>query len=418
MSPKVLVVGMHDNGPAGIGADLVARIREAEFLVGGQRHLDFFPDVKAEKLALRTNLKEAVATVQDRMATKRVVVLASGDPLFFGIGKHLVARLGADHLEIHPAPSTMQVAFARACEGWEDAALVSVHGKPLANLDDAAREASKIGVFTDDKNTPSAIARHLIGLGCGDFKAVVCESLGGTDEKTSRYDGLEDLAKAETGDLNVLILIRKEEAAAPVALDPASIPVVGIPDGMFLYRQPKKGLITKVEVRVVSLARMSLRPGNVVWDIGAGSGSVSVEAARLVGPKGRVFAIEKNREDYELIAENLRRFSVLDRVTAVNAKAPEGIDRFDAPDAVFMGGSGGEMTTILDIAKSRLKPGGRIVVNAITAESFATASGWFKTSGLPSWEMTMLNVSRSAPILEMTRFEALNPIFVLSGTAR
>ncbi len=414
---KVLVVGMHDNGPAGIGADLVRRIGEAEFLVGGQRHLDFFPQSKAEKLALRTNLKEAVATVQDRMATKRVVVLASGDPLFFGIGKHLVSRLGADHLEIHPAPSTMQVAFARACEGWEDAALVSVHGKPLSNLDAPAQEAVKIGVFTDDKNTPAVIARHLIGLGCGDFKAVVCESLGGTDEKVTRYGSLEALSRAETGDLNVLILVRKEaDAAAAPALDPQAVPVVGIPDGMFLYRQPKKGLITKVEVRVVSLARMSLRPGDTVWDIGAGSGSVSVEAARLVGSKGRVFAIEKNKEDYDLIAENLRRFGVLDRVTAVNAKAPEGIETFDAPDAVFMGGSGGEMTTILNIAKSRLKPGGRIVVNAITAESFAGATGWFKTSGL-AWEMTMLNVSRSAPILDMTRFEALNPIFVVSGVS-
>ena len=415
---KVLVIGMHDNGPAGLPEALVRRIREAEFLVGGQRHLDFFPESKAEKLALRTNLKEAVAAVQDRMATKKVVVLASGDPLFFGIGKHLVSRLGADRLEIHPAPSTMQMAFARACEGWEDAALVSVHGKPLANLDEAAREAGKMGIFTDDKNTPAAIARHLIGLGCGDFRAVVCESLGGADEKVSRYEGLEALGRAQTGDLNVLILVRKEAAAgAAAALDPKAVPVVGIPDGMFVYRQPKKGLITKVEVRVVSLARMSLKPGDTVWDIGAGSGSVSVEAARLVGPHGRVFAIEKNREDFELIEENLRRFSVLDRVKAVCAKAPEGMEQFDAPDAVFMGGSGGEMASILDIAKSRLKPGGRIVVNAITAESFAGASGWFKASGL-AWEMTMLNVSRSAPILDMTRFEALNPIFVLSGTGR
>jgi precorrin-6Y C5,15-methyltransferase (decarboxylating) len=413
---KVQVIGMNDDGPAGLPAVLVRRVEEAELLFGGERHLAFFPESKAQKTVVKSNLKEVAQAIKDQVGRKRIVVLASGDPLFFGIGKYLASRLGADALEVTPAPSAMQLAFARAGESWEDAALVSVHGKPMENLDGPARDAAKLGIFTDEKNSPAAIATYLLGLGCGDFSSVICENLGGADEKVTRLAGLAELAKAPSGPLNVLILIRKEEGTAPAALDPKAVPVVGIPDGMFVYRQPKKGLITKVEVRVVSLARMALKPDNVVWDVGAGSGSVAVEAARLVGPMGRVFAIEKNREDFELIEENLRRFNVSDRVTAICGRAPEGIGGFDAPDAVFVGGSGGELGGILDLAKSRLKPSGRIVVNAITAENLAAATAWFKGSGL-RWEMTMLNVSRSAPILDMTRFDALNPIFVVSGTA-
>ena len=417
MSPKVQVIGMNDDGPEGLPPALVRRIEEAELLFGGERHLAFFPESKARKTVVKANLKEITQTLKEAMGTKRIVVLASGDPLFHGIGKYLASRLGADALEVTPAPSAMQLAFARAGESWEDAALVSVHGKPLGNLDPVAQEAPKLGIFTDEKNSPAAIAAYLLQLGCGDFRAVVCENLGGADEKLARYPSLGALAKAATGPLNVLILIRKgEEGVAPASLVPGAVPMVGIPDGMFVYRQPKKGLITKVEVRVVSLARMSLRPGDTVWDVGAGSGSVTVEAARLIGPKGRVFAIEKNREDFELIETNLRRFDVSDRATAVCGRAPEGIGSFDAPDAVFVGGSGGELGGILDLARSKLKPGGRIVVNAITAENLAAATAWFKGSGL-RWEMTMLNVSRSTPILDMTRFEALNPIFVVSGTA-
>ena len=366
---------------------------------------------------MKSNLKEVAAAIQDQ-AGKRIVVLASGDPLFFGIGKYLASRLGPEALEVIPAPSAMQLAFARAGESWEDTALVSVHGKPMENLDAPAMEAAKLGVFTDEKNSPAAVVRHLMALGCGDFRAVVCENLGAADEKVSRYGSLAELAGASPGPLNVLILLRKgEEGGALPPLDPASLPAVGIQDGSFAYRQPKKGLITKMEVRVVSLAKMALRPGDVVWDVGAGSGSVSVEAARLVGPKGRVFAIEKNREDFEYIEKNLRRFGVADRIAAVCGKAPDGMDKFDAPDAVFVGGSGGEMPAILDLAKARLRPGGRIVVNAVTVESLGAAAAWFKASGL-AWEMAMLGVSRSAPILDMNRFEALNPVFVVSGTAR
>ena len=416
MTPKAYVIGMNDDGPSGLPPSVVRIIGEAELLFGGERHLAFFPESRAAKTVVKSNLKEVAQAVKDALGRKRIVVLASGDPLFHGIGKYLASRVGAESLEILPAPSAMQLAFARAGESWEDAALVSVHGKPLENLDAAAQEAPKLGVFTDERNSPAAIARHLIGLGCGDFRAVVCENLGGPDERVTRHDSLEALSKAEAGPLNVLLLLRKgEDGGVPFALDPARVPVMGIPDGMFVYRQPKKGLITKVEVRVLSLAKLSLRSGDTVWDVGAGSGSVAVEAARLVGPAGRVFAMEKNREDFELIETNLRRFRVSDRVTAVCARAPDGLEAFEPPDAVFVGGSGGELGAILALAKSRLKPGGRIVVNAITAETLAAATAWFKTSGM-AWEMTMLNVSRSAPILDLTRFEALNPVFVVSGT--
>ncbi|MBI4715835.1 MAG: precorrin-6Y C5,15-methyltransferase (decarboxylating) subunit CbiT [Nitrospirae bacterium] len=186
----------------------------------------------------------------------------------------------------------------------------------------------------------------------------------------------------------------------------------GIPDSEFERRKPDRGLITKMEIRVVSLAKLELTPESVVWDIGAGSGSVGIEAARLV-PKGRVYAIEKNEEDFVLLQTNRDRCRV-DNLTAVCDRAPDGLSAFPDPDAVFIGGTGSAMKGILNVVISRLRPGGKVVMNLVTLENLAEAVTHFRGAG---WEVeyTLMQVSRSKPLLHLTRYDALNPVTIVSA---
>ena len=408
---RVQVIGIGDDGAAGLSPKARSLVDEAQLLIGGERHLSFFPDHSAEKIVTKSNLAEIADHARAASdAGRRVVVLASGDPLFYGIGSYLANKLGRDRVEIMPAVSAMQLAFARAGISWQDATLVSVHGKPMKNLFPAVEDSSVIGIFTDEENSPPAIARHLLDKGFDGFEAIVCENLDGQDERVRSFS-LGELARvSDIGSLNVLILKRVEAGPAPV--DAAKLGLFGIPDDQFVYRQPKKGLITKVEIRVLSLAKMAIQPDHIVWDIGAGSGSVTVEAARLAS-KGHVYAIEKNKPDFELIRTNLERFGIAN-ATCVNARAPETIAEWPAPDAVFIGGSAGELSEICAIIHGKQKPGARLVINTITLENQSLAFQVMKDLGYEI-DATLVNISRSSPILDMTRFDALNPITIFCG---
>lgn len=189
--------------------------------------------------------------------------------------------------------------------------------------------------------------------------------------------------------------------------------VTGIPDWAFEQKKPRRGLITKAEVRVVSLSKMRVAPDAVVWDIGTGSGSVSVEAARLA-PRGQVWTIEKNEEDVAIARRNVERFGVSDRVRVIHGRAPEGLEEWPAPNAVFVGGSAGAMRPILETAARRLLPGGRIVANVATVENLHEALNGLRALGM-GVEITLLQVARSRPILDLTRFEALDPVYILTA---
>lgn len=412
MRGMIHIVGIGDDGAASLSARTRAIVEGAELLMGGERHLAFFPDHRAEKILVKSNLAE----IADRARTesdagRRVVVLASGDPLFYGIGSYLIGKLGRDRVEIIPHVSAMQLAFARAGFSWQDAALVSVHGKPVKNLFPAVEDADVIGIFTDEENSPSAIARHLIEKGLANFEATVCENLDGSAERIRTFALAALASVADISSLNIVILRRL--ASPPPSVDLEALGPFGIPDELFVYRQPKKGLITKIEIRVLALSKMAIRPDAIVWDIGAGSGSVTVESARLAS-RGHVYAIEKNKPDFELIRTNLERFRVAN-ATAVNARAPEGLDAWPSPDAVFIGGSGGELREIAAIAHAKQKPGARLVVNTITLENQALAHETMKSLGY-DYDVTLVQIARSSPILDMTRFDALNPIAIFCGT--
>ncbi|MBI4230871.1 MAG: precorrin-6y C5,15-methyltransferase (decarboxylating) subunit CbiE [Planctomycetes bacterium] len=413
---EVVVVGIGDAGRSSLSEEALGVVRGADVLAGGERHLAFFPEFHGERIVLKDKMAEAAGAIDAARRRGSVAVLASGDPLFYGIGAYLARKLGRDAVRILPNVSAMQLAFARARVAWQDAALVSLHGRPMENLTAVLGTRDAIGVFTDGTNTPGAIARACLDSGARDYRMVVCENLGGSDEKV-REMALAEAVQAEAGPLNVVIL-RREESGAPKEaspIDPASLGAVGIPDDRFVYRSPDKALITKLEVRLVSLAAMRLRPSDTVWDVGAGSGAVAIECARLA-PRGKVFAIEKNRPDFDLIASNLSRFGVAN-VTAVCGRAPEeGLGLWPDPDAVFVGGSGGELDALLGTCLARLKPGGRLVLNAATLETLAGATAFFRKAGLRP-AVTLVQASRGVEIaaVGLTRFEALNPVYVLAA---
>lgn len=410
-SSKVHVIGIGDDGPQGLPRKHEELIRQAEFLAGGERHLAFFDGHPAEKMAVKSNLKELAARLEEGLRENlRMVVLASGDPLFYGIGGFLLKKLPPNSVEICPHVSSMQLAFAAAKLPWDEASLVSVHAKPLEKLLAPAGIADVIGVFTEDGEAPGKIAKYLIERGLGDFDAIVCERLGNEKQSISRH-AMADLNGRIFDPLNTVILVRRGKT--PMGKETVNRLELGLPEEAFAHRKPKLGLITKSEIRILSLAKLRLFPEAVVWDIGAGSGSVSIEAAKIA-VRGKVYAIEKNEEDIENVRENITRFNT-QNVVAVHAKAPEALASIpDDPDAVFVGGSAGRMFDILEILARRLRPEGRIVLNLATVENLAETIESLKKIDL-AYELMQVQIGRGTPILEMTRFEALNPVTIVTA---
>ncbi|MCX7912447.1 MAG: precorrin-6Y C5,15-methyltransferase (decarboxylating) subunit CbiT, partial [Dehalococcoidales bacterium] len=237
--------------------------------------------------------------------------------------------------------------------------------------------------------------------------AYVCEDLGTGKQRVTAM-GLKALSRRECSPLTTLILIRKN-TGSDFRL---SKPALGIGDGEFYRREPKAGLITKQEVRAVSLAKLRIAEDDIVWDIGAGSGALSIEASFLAR-SGHVYAVEKDDEDVVVIRKNIARFGV-SNVTVVHAFAPDGLGELPDPSAVFIGGSGGRMVEIIGAISRRLGHTGRLVINVATLESLGSAVEGLKAHGF-SYEITLLNIARSKSVIGLTRLEALNPVFVIAA---
>ena len=403
----VTVLGIGDDGCTGLCSRAVNAVLRASVLCGGERQLAFFPQFQGERIVLKNGLPAAIERVAELAEDRNVCILASGDPLFFGIGSLVVRKLGAGNVDFIPQPSSVQLAFARAGIAWDDAAVISLHGRPLFGLLTRLRRLSKVAVLTDDESSPARIAAHLLEHDrAGDWRAWVCERLGGTEERVRTFSIAELVETRDIDPLNVLLLQRSDPSWRP----PSSIPFLH--EDAFAKRMPKKGLITKREVRVLSLAALAIRPDSVVWDIGAGSGSVAIEAA-LLAPLGRVFAVEVDPEGVAICRDNLRTHAV-DNVNVLLGRAPEALADLPAPDAVFVGGSKGSMAEILDVVLARLQPGGRVVANAITLENSAEIYQCLRGHGLVP-EVTLLQVSRAEPLAHYMRYEALNPIQIFAA---
>ena len=333
--PRIHIVGVGPDGLAGLTTRARELLTQAEVVFGSEQVLALVPELRAERRVLGGDLHEAVNALTGVLGRKRGAILAAGDPLFYGVARYLCERLGPDHFEVLPHVSSMQMAFARVKETWDDAYLTDLQTHPLETVLDRIRTAETVGLFPSEAEGPAVVARQLLARGLDYFRAYVCENLGGRDERVTQGE-LSDIQDMEFAPLTVMILRRKPgrpDLPAPAARRRR----FGNPDDVFAQSRPQSGLVTQAEVRAIALAQLAIPPGGVVWDVGAGSGSVAVEAAQLSEP-GMVYAIEQDAADYHLILANAEAFGVRN-LKAVHGAAPAVFAGLPAPDAVFVGGT-------------------------------------------------------------------------------
>ena len=406
MTP-IHVVGIGLEGARGLTPAVQQIVRQATLLVGSDRHLSYFPDHPASRIILG-DLTQALAQIRQQLSTNadsRIVILASGDPLFFGLGRLLLTELPAEKLTFHPHLSAVQLAFSQLKVPWQDARIISAHGRSLQELTQALQQGvEKIAVLTDSTNTPAAIARLFLALDLPiDYQFWVCENLGGVEQRVQSLTA-KVLVAQTFAPLNVVILLRQINAQ-PLQL--AALPLLGLPDQTFFSFSDRPGLMTKREVRVLVLAELALQPGQIIWDIGAGTGSVAIEMARLV-PQAKIYAIEKTALGSALIQQNSQRFQV-DNVVSIHGSAPEILPSLPNPDRIFIGGSGGNLMQILDFCQTRLPPDCPLVLAFATLEHLNLALSWFKQH---NWQVHLLQIqlAHSVPVATLTRLVPLNPV--------
>ncbi|QDS92543.1 Precorrin-6Y C(5,15)-methyltransferase [decarboxylating] [Roseimaritima multifibrata] len=410
-APRIQIIGIGDDGQNGLTQHACHQIEQAELLLGNASLLKRFEIGPSERIEIGSDLDELCAAVE-KVGNRRAVLLASGDPLFYGIANFLCEKLGKDRFEVLPHVSTMQLAFARVMESWDDAYLSNLATQPLDRVVDTIRTSERAGLFTTDEITPAVVAEALLDRRINYFTAYVCENLG-TPAETVTQAELGDLKGQTFAPLNVMVLVRKRGAAdRPSGSERRRR--FGNPDDMFLQSRPKRGLITPAEVRCIALAELDLMPESTLWDVGAGSGALAIEAAGLAH-LGKVYAIEMDAEDYGLMVENAARFECPNLVP-IHGQAPEAWADLPIPDAIFVGGSGRMVPDLVRDAIQHLGEQGRIVINVSSPDNLLAVQQQISAAGLKP-EVRMINIARGHDQLDRTRFEALNPTFLITGTS-
>ena len=405
---KIHIIGIGEGGLETLASSARAILDEAELLVGDRTTLVHVPTGEEQRLVVEDNLAEAVEQIR-ATSGKRIVVLASGDPLFYGVARYLCDKIGKQRFDVLPHVSSMQLAFARVKESWDEAFLTNLANYSLDAMIDKIRIADKVGLFTSEEFSPDAIAQALVDKNIDYFRAYVCENLGSPDERVT-FGELSEVAGQAFAPLNVMILVRKPNLPDRPA-EQVGQRLFGNPDDRFLQSKPKQGLLTPCEVRSVALSELDLGATSVVWDIGAGSGAVAIEAAQIANA-GSCYAIEMDPDDHQLLRDNAERFQVRNLV-AVLGKAPEAWADLPDPDALFIGGAGKEVSHLVGKAGERLKSGGRLVVNVGSIENLAGVHEAMSAAG-QDVNVWMINIARGTYQLERVRFDALNPTFLLS----
>jgi len=400
----IYIIGIGVNGKDDLSSKALEIIKNSDILFGGERHLSYFSDFKGEQFIIKSNLKEAAHHIKENK-NKRITVLASGDPGFYGIADYLIKELGKDDIEIMPNISSMQWAFAKIKETWHDAEIVSSHGRDIERIFEAARRNNKVGIFTSSGDEPKKIAEALLKDDLADFNAYICEDLGSSTEKITTCS-LNEVRQKGFSPLNVMILIKNSKTSPNTKIMDN---ILGIPDAFFSHGN---GMITKEEIRAISLSKMRIREESVIWDIGAGSGSIAIEAGRIA-KMGKVYAIEKKHERIEQINENMKNF-LMKNIEVIEGEAPDCLKGLREPDSVFIGGSSGRLKTILEVCSKSMKNKGRIIINAITLDTLKTATDSLKWLNMPC-EIVSVNISKSKGISDSIFFEAQNPVYIISG---
>lgn len=407
MPNRITIIGVGDDGLEGLTRQARETVAAAATLVGPASLIGKLSKEGQQQVVLSADLEQAAKTIDSGLKTP-IVLLASGDPLFYGTARYLCDHLGKDRFEVLPHVSSMQLAFARVKESWDEAYLTNLATQTLDRVMERIRSAEKVGAFTTEETPPKALAAAMIEKGIEYFTFYVCENLGSRDERVTRGKA-KDIVSQTFSPLNVVVLVRDANVPDRPA-DMIGKRLFGNPDEMFLQSRPKRGLLTPSEVRAIALCEMDLGPQSVVWDVGAGSGSVAIESARIASG-GRVYAIEMDAEDYNLLIENSRRFGT-SNLTPILGEAPVAWQDLPDPDAMFIGATGRSATQLIEVGWPRLKAGGRMVINIASMENLVMAQRLLQ-SKTPDVRVLMINLARSTQQLDDLRMEAANPSFLL-----
>ncbi len=427
---KTYVVGI---GFRPLGQKAADVVRTSDAVLTNDRLLKVFKSYREyetvqERIIIHDSVYETVDYIIENYREKKISLLAAGDPMFFGIGRLIVEKLGQDAVEVYPDLSSIQVAFSRVKETSNNALLLSLHGGPdpekrrrlehdIAELPELLAKHGTVAILTDRVNSPEKIAETLLKRSevrgqRSALKMYVCEKLGYPEERI--VEGTPgEIVKGPFEHPNVVIVKRSEDRKIGSTDAGARSPRPYI--FSFGLRESEiehaKGLITKDEVRAVTIHKLRLPRTGVFWDVGAGSGSVSLEAARLF-PDLKVFAVEKRLEQIHIIDENINNFGV-SNVNTVQGNAPDALRDLPAPQRVFVGGSGGGMSDIVQCAAGAMNTG-IIVANATTIETLNEAIQCFEKNGYHV-DVAEVSVSRSKMVGGKRHMSALNPIFIVAG---
>ncbi|WP_342243877.1 precorrin-6y C5,15-methyltransferase (decarboxylating) subunit CbiE [Pseudomonas sp. OTU5201] len=398
MQPWLTVVGIGEDGYAGLGKAARRALLGAAEVVGGPRQLDLLPHcIRARRSPWPSPF--SLAPVLEQRGTP-ICVLASGDPMLFGVGASLARQVAAEEMRVIPAPSSYSLAAARL--GWplQDVTLLSVVARPLAALNAHLYDGARLLVLSNDGSSPAAIAALLTERGFGPSRLSVLEHLGG--ERERRIDGIAgDWSLTQAAALNLLAVeVHPDEGTRSLPL------TTGLPDDAYCH----DGQLTKRDVRAVTLARLAPRPGELLWDVGAGCGSIGIEWMRA-HPGCRAIAVEANAGRQAHIRHNRDALGV-PGLQLVAGQAPMALEGLSAPDAIFIGGGVTE-PGVLDACWSQLKPGGRLVANAVTLQSEAMLVAFRELHG---GELTRIAIAQAQPLGGFDTWRSALPITLLEVT--
>lgn len=395
MSPWLTIVGIGEDGFKGLGKNARRALMGASRIVGGQRQLDLLPPcINGERQLWPSPFSLAPVLASPGVP---VCVLASGDPMFYGVGASLARQVPSAEMSIIPAPSSCALAAARL--GWplQEVTIVSLVARPLAALNAHLFSGMRLLLLSNDRSSPAAVAQLLRERGFGASRMTVLEHLGGDAERRTagRASEWDDIAVA---DLNVIAI---ECLAEPGVTGLSRL--AGLPDSAFRH----DGQLTKRDVRAITLARLAPTPGELLWDVGAGSGSIGIEWMRA-HPSCRAIAVEADESRQQLIEHNRDALGV-PGLQLIRGRAPQALDSLERPDAIFIGG-GVTREGVFETCWQQLKPGGRLVANAVTLQSELTLMNWRERYG---GELTRIHVAQAQPLGEFDTWRQALPITLL-----
>ncbi len=368
----IYIIGIGEDGIDGLLPYARSKLQESDVIVGGKRHLELVREFIHLKdvITIGSDLEAVLKLVEEKFKMgKKVVVLNSGDPLFFGFAKRLIEHFGKDNCQVIPTLSSVQLAFSKIKESWDDAKIISIHTR--AKIQDYIwdiLENEKIAILTSGKEDPKIVAEFLANNNIVVKNFFVFENLGGKSERILNLK-IDEVKNYDFSMLNIIVII-KDKISRKFNF--------GLPEESFKYHTVKRGIITKAELRAIAISKLSLKEDSVVWDIGSGSGSVAIECA-LLSRKGKVYAIEKNEDLVEIIRSNKLKFGAYN-LEIVLGEAPEILRKLEDPDSIFIGGGGGNIEEILSecLSREKLK---NIVATFIVPSHFVRCYEFLKSKG-------------------------------------